>query len=303
MNPYSYPAIEPHFNLHLKETTRSWLRYAVDFPTAKPTPSYEESKSVRGELFGPPGDFSGPLAILVHGWGDRSVIPCQLLAKALVKRGVAAFILYLVFHSSRMPGAMKDKGLQLTPEEWFEGYQTSVIEIRQIVDWASSQRETNKEQIAVIGMSLGGIIAAISMGVDKRIGAGIFIITGGNYENPVWLKGKRDNHKEAEYSEAQERYARYLAEVAEKGGENVTPPKKSYLTDPQTFASFLQKRPVMMINALWDEAIPKPATLDFWKACGKPEIRWYPSTHASIWLFYPLIRRQIVNFLGSTFRM
>ena len=301
MNPYSYPAVEPCFNLRLKETTPRWLRYEVGFPTAKLTRSYEESKSVRGELFRPPGDFIGPLAILVHGWGNHSVAPCQLLAKALVKRGIASFILYLVFHSSRMPKAMKDKGLRLTPEEWFEGYQTSVIEIRQIVDWASSQKETNKEQIAVVGMSLGGIISAISMGVDKRISAGIFIITGGNYENPVWLKGKRDNRKEAEYFEAQERYARYLAEVAEKGNEDVNPPKESYLTDPHTFAGYLRKRPVMMINALWDERIPKQATLDFWKGCGQPAIRWFPSTHASIWLFYPLIRRQIVKFLGSTF--
>jgi cephalosporin-C deacetylase-like acetyl esterase len=303
MDTYSYPTVEPYFNLHLKETTRSWLRYAVDFPTAKPARNYEESNTGRGELFLPSKDFTGPLAILIHGWGGHSVIPHKLLAKALVKRGVASFILYLVFHPSRMPKALRDKGFHLTPDEWFEGYQTSVIETRQVVDWASSLRDTNKEQIAVIGISLGGIVAAISMGIDKRIGAGIFVVTGGNYENPAWLKRERDTRKEAEYSEAQERYARYLAEVAEKGGENVVLPKRSYLTDPLTFAGYLRKRPVMMINALWDESIPRQGALDLWEGCGKPAIRWFPSTHASIWLFYPLIRRQIVGFLGSTFGM
>jgi pimeloyl-ACP methyl ester carboxylesterase len=270
MNPYSYPAVEPHFNLHLKETTGRWLRYMVDFPMAKPTRYYEESNAGRGELFCP---------------------------------GVTSFILYLVFHSSRMPKAMRDKGLHLSPQEWFEGNQTSVIEVRQIVDWASSLKETDKNQIAIVGISLGGMVAAIAMGIDKRISAGVFVVTGGNYENPVWLKKKRDAHKEAEYSEAQERYAQYLAEVAEKGGENVTPPKKSYLTDPLTFASHLRKRPVMMINALWDESVPRQATLDFWEACGKPAIRWLPSTHASIWLLYPLISRKIASFLSSTFGM
>jgi predicted esterase len=301
MNPYSYPAVEPYFNLRLKETTKSWLRYVVDFPIAKPTRYYKESNIARGELFRPREGHTGPLAILIHGWGDDSVIPCKLLAKALVKRGVASFILYLVFHSSRMPEAMRGKGLHLSPEEWFEGYQTSVIDIRQIVDWATSRGEINKEQIAVIGISLGGIIAAISMGVDKRISAGVFLVTGGNFENPAWLKEKRDSHKEAEYSETQERYAQYLAEVAEKGVENVTPPKKSYLTDPLTFASYLRKRPVMMINALWDESISRQATLDFWEACGKPAIRWFPATHTTIWLWYPFIRRKITNFLTSAF--
>lgn len=142
---------------------------------------------------------------------------------------------------------------------------------------------------------------AISMGVDKRISAGVFLVTGGNYENPAWLKEKRDSHKEAEYSKAREQYAQYLAEVIEKGGENVTPPKKSYLTDPLTFASYLRKRPVMMINALWDESVPRQATLDFWEACGKPVIRWFPATHTSIWLLYPLVRKQIVDFLRSIF--
>ena len=277
------------------------MRYAVDFPTAKPTRYYGEGSNGRGEFFPPRQSRNGLLAILVHGWGDHSVIPCKLLAKALVKRGIACFILYLVFHSSRLPKAMRGRGLRLTPEEWFEGYQTSVIDIRQIVDWASGREEINKERIVVIGISLGGIIAAISMGIEKRISAGVFCVCGGNYENPSWQRGRRDSHKEEEYRKAQERYAQYIAEVAEKGFENVTPPKKSYLTDPVTFASYLHNRPVMMVNALWDESIPRQATIDLWEACGKPAIRWFPTTHASIWLLYPLIRRHILNFLGSTF--
>ena len=68
-----------------------------------------------------------------------------------------------------------------------------------------------------------------------------------------------------------------------------------------TFAHLLQQRPLLMINALWDEFIPKEATLDFWEACGKPNISWYPGTHASIWLWYPLILRQITSFIKSTF--
>ena len=89
--------------------------------------------------------------------------------------------------------------------------------------------------------------------------------------------------------------------VTEEGFENVSPPKKSYLTDPLTFASYIRKRPITMINALWDKSVPREATLDFWEASGKPTIKWFPSTHTSIWLLYPLIRRHIVNFLDSTF--
>jgi fermentation-respiration switch protein FrsA (DUF1100 family) len=51
-----------------------------------------------------------------------------------------------------------------------------------------------------------------------------------------------------------------------------------------TFAPYLRERPILMINALWDEFIPRQATLDFWKACGKPDIKWFPAAHATIWL-------------------
>lgn len=301
MNPYAYPVVEPCFNLRLKETTRNWLCYAVDFPTAQPT-RYQENNTARGEYFRPREGHNGSLAILLHGWGDHSVIPCRLLARALVKRGMACFILYLVFHSSRMPEVMRNRFPHLTPEDWFEGYRVSVIGVRQIIDWAGSTGEINKEQIAVVGISLGGFISAISMGIDRRISAGVFLVMGGNYENPVWVKKKGDSHQEAEDYEAQNRYRQYLAEVAEKGLENVTPVKKSYLTDPVTFASYLRKRPVMMINALWDGRVPRQTTLDFWEACGKPDIRWFPTSHATIWLLYPLVCKQIVNFLTSTFR-
>ncbi len=289
-------------NLHPKETTRNWLSYAVDFSASQPT-WHKENTTGHGEYFRLHEGHDKPLAILLHGLGDRSVIPCKLLAKDLLKRGISCFILYSVFHSRRMPQEIRKKLPNLTPEEWFEGYQTSVTDVRQIVDWASNREEINREQIAVIGISLGGSIAAIAMGTDNRISTGVFLVTGGNYENPAWVKKRRDSQQQVEYYEAQRHYAQYLADVAEKGFENVIPVKKSYLTDPMTFASNLRQRSIMMVNALWDERIPRQATLDFWEACGKPDIRWFPANHASIWLFYPFVRREIIGFLKPTFEM
>lgn len=305
MNPYSYPRTEPYFSLHLKETNTRWLRYAVDFPIARPTP-YKENNTAHGEYFRPHEGDDAPLAILIHGWGDRSIIPCRLLARALAKRGIACFILYLVFHSSRLPEVIKKRLPHLTDEEWFEGYQTSVIDVRQIIDWARRTEGINKEQIAVIGISLGGFVSAIAMGIDERIKAGVFLVTGGNSEkilhrSRISTFRKAYKRTEAEYNHIQNCYKQYLSEVAEKGFEEVTPPRQSFQSDPMTFAPYLRQRSVLMINALWDEFIPREATLEFWQACGKPAIAWFPATHATIWLWYPFISRRIADFLSSTF--
>jgi hypothetical protein len=302
MNPYNYPDIKPAFDLQLSQTTRSWLRYSVKFPVAKPT-GYRENNVAYGEYYQPRNGSSWPLAILVHGWGDRSLIPCRMLARDLSKKGIASFVLYLVFHQRRMPEVVKKRLPNLTPEEWFEGYQTSVIDIRQIIDWADGNEDINKDQIAVIGISLGGIVSAISMGVDKRIGAGIILVAGGNYQGRAWLSRTEPGYSEAEYAQAEILYTHYLNEVAERGVANVPPPKKSYLTDPLTFANQLRERAVLMLNAKWDERIPKQSTVDFWKASGSPEIKWYPGTHSSIWLLYPLLLKQIINFLSSVFSL
>lgn len=146
------------------------------------------------------------------------------------------------------------------------------------------------------------------MGIDKRIKTGIFLTSVGNLEKIARLSKTfgpkmKYNRTEEEYRRIQSRYAQYVEQVANKGIENVTPPEKGFLNDPMTFASYLRKRPLLMINALWDEIIPREAALDFWQACGKPAISWFPATHATIWLWYPFISRKVSRFLKSTLEL
>ena len=305
MNPYSYTNNQPRFALSLQQTTSRWRHYAVDFPTAHPT-RYEENNTVRGEYYQPHHADKAPLVILSHGMGDELLIPGKFLARALAREGIACFVIYSVFHSRRMPETVRKRLPVLTPEEWFESYRISVINIRQVVDWASRRGELNEKKVGLVGISMGGFVSAITMGVDERIRAGVFIVSGGN-SGKINRKNRKGALKyrgtEAEYNHNQSRYTEYLTEVAEKGFEAVIPASQSFVVDPMTFTSYLKERPVLMLNASWDEYIPKESTRDFWKACGKPPITWFPATHATIWLWYPLIRRKITRFLRSTFEM
>jgi cephalosporin-C deacetylase-like acetyl esterase len=302
MNPYSYQAINSDFEVTLAKKNRSWQRYTVTFPTAHPT-RYEKSNTVRGEYFRPARGNNLPLAILVHGLGDRSVIPLKILARSLLRRGIACFILYLVLHSSRMPPSEPS---HLSSDEWFEKYRISVIDVRQVIDWAETRVEINKAEIGVVGISFGGFISTIAMGIDRRIRAGVLIASGGNLEKIAFMsktlpKRWGFRHTEAEFTAQQHRYFQYLSEVAEKGLEKVKPPARGFLIDAMTYAHRLRNRPLLLINARWDEVIPREATLNFWEACGKPAISWLPGGHATIWLWYPLLERKIVRFLKSTF--
>jgi pimeloyl-ACP methyl ester carboxylesterase len=304
INPYIYRVDNPDFVTELHKESRRGQRYAVSFPTAHPT-RYEKSNTVRGEYFRPTSaaDRKLPLAILVHGLGDRSVIPMKLLARFLAGQGIACFVMYLVLHSSRMP---PDQPSRLSSDEWFEKYRISVIDVRQVIDWAGTRDEIDSQKIAVVGISFGGFISAIAMGVDQRLRAGVLIISGGNLEKIGFMSKTLPQrwgfrHTEAEFRAQQEHYFSYLSEVAEKGWEAVEPAQRGFLIDALTYAGYLRDRPLLMINARRDEVIPREATLDFWEASGRPAISWLPGGHITIWLWYPLIQWKISRFLKATF--
>ena len=301
VNPFVYSQQIPAFKLRLVKQNKHWRHYVVEFPVVSPH-FYPGGEVARGEYFEPLNKGNVPLAILIHGWGDHSVLPFKWMADGLLKKGIACFILYLPFHASRLPDEMKPRLANLTLDEWFTGYQMAVTDIRHIIDWACQNSKIDNRKITVIALSLGAFIASIAMGIDHRIKAGIFIVNGGNSGkimqiNRVSFLRKGYRLPEIEYREKQNIYAKYLGEVAEKGFESVEPAQKSFLIDPWTYAPMLKGRPVLMINAKWDEVIPQEASLDFWRACGECERISLPATHASIWIWYPFIIRRINKFL------
>jgi cephalosporin-C deacetylase-like acetyl esterase len=305
MNLYDYTNVKPRFELKEIRKNRRWRQYDACFESA-----FEEcdspDRTVKGEYFTPESLKKAPLVILLHGVGDHSILPCRLLARTLIKKGFACFVLYLPVHTSRMPAEMKKRFPVLTPEEWFRSYRSAVIEVSQVIDWAGQRQELDADKIALVGISYGGFISAIAMGVDERIKAGVFIVAGGNSakihrKSALGSLMKKYKTTREDYQETQRSYFEYLAKVDLEGLENVEPARKSFLIDPMTYAHRLKERPVLMLNACWDETIPREATIDFWKEMGRPDINWYPTTHASIWLWYPFISRRINKFLKAGF--
>jgi pimeloyl-ACP methyl ester carboxylesterase len=307
MHPYDCTVVDPSFEMHLIATTSHRSHYTVVLPLAQPG-SWAKDNTIFGDLFIPPDMKSVPMAILVSGLGDESMIPCLMIARHLVKQGIAAFVLRPVIRSSQEPETLNGDLLPSTPEEWLDAFKVSVTHIRRVIDWSIGRDEVDEKRIAVIGASMGGMISAVAMGVDQRISSGVFITTGGNLEEISW-EGKNEavrvghNCTREECHEVYSKYPRYLDDVAQKGLHNITPSKECFLFDPLTFAAFLRNRRLLMINALQDEVIPKHSATHFWEACGKPQIVWLYATHTSIFSQQATINKEISSFLKLTFKM
>lgn len=310
MQAYDYPRKEQQFSFHLQESTQHWLCYGLSFLSALSN-RYQKNNTAQGECYMPSTGERFPVAILLHGiggLGERDVMPCKLLARDLAKRGVASFVLQLVLPGQGPAGAGKGQPSMPVIENWLELYQVLVINTRQVIDWAEDRNGLDAQRVAVIGISMGGMASAIAMAVDKRITAGVFLVTGGNMETLTWKSSNdiaRMSHKctETECHEVYSHYPQYLADVQEKGIENVVPAKDCFLYDPLSFASYLRGRQTLMINAERDDFVPRDCTLEFWEASGCPRLVWLPADHNTIFLRYHSIRKEITAFLGSALGM
>jgi pimeloyl-ACP methyl ester carboxylesterase len=305
INPFLYNAGPADFNLQLIKQNNHWSQYRVDFPVAASN-YFPGGEIARGEYFEPIGIKNVPLVIMIHGWGDRSVLPLKWMINGLIKRGTACFVLYLPFHTNSLPPEMKARLSRLTQDEWFTGYQTAVTDVRRILDWAGENKQINSNHISIISLSLGAIVGSIAMGIDTRIKTGVFIVHGGNtgkimQTNIVSKFGKKYRLPSKIYQEKQKNYAEYLIEAGQKGFDNVRPTERNYLIDPLTYALMLKGRPVLMINARWDEIFPQDSSEDFQKACGTCDRIVLPASHASIWIWYPIIVHRINKFLELSY--
>jgi cephalosporin-C deacetylase-like acetyl esterase len=184
INPYQYPDLSPQVSLMTKEQTLLWNHSRVEFASAFTTRYLGDTK-IMGDYFFPHGLTKTPLTILIHGMGDRSVIPCRMIAKDLAKQGIASFILYLVFHTLRAPPSIKTRYPNLSTQEWDESYKISVTDVHQVLDWVGSRPEINQSQISVLGISYGSFITSIAMALDKRLNKGVF---GG-----MWRQFRKNN--------------------------------------------------------------------------------------------------------------
>ena len=304
-NPFNYENKMPSFNIQQRRQNTHWRHYDIDFPIAFPG-IFQESNTAYGEYLRTDGLHKAPLIILIHGWGDHSIIPLHFLARKLTRTGLHCLLLYLPFHTKRLPMEMKKRSPNFTQEEWFDGYRISITDVRQVIDWAKTREEIDGDKIAVIGLSLGAFVGSIAMGVDDRIKAGILIVSGGNsakiQQHSRFAKFRKQyRFEQKDYEDYQSSYDEYLKDVVKEGWENVQPVRQSFLIDPLTYAYRLKRRPVLMLNARWDEFIPRETTLDLHEAYGDCEINWFPTSHASIWLFYLSIARRINRFLNKAF--
>ncbi|MCF6153828.1 MAG: abhydrolase domain-containing 18 [Candidatus Brocadia sp.] len=275
---YMKPERIPDFSITRVADVHCVKIFDVSFPSPVQT-RYRENNAAYGIYFKTSGKKDSVSVILLHGWGRRNLWPEKKFARILARHNVNCFILKLPFHFERAPKGTFSGEYVLTGDisRTVEGTRQHIIEVRVVSSWLRKQGE----KVGIVGISLGGMMAHLAMAVEA-FDAGITLLGGGNNAGIIWegiaTNSVRDAHIKAGISREQ---ANHIYQIV----------------NPTLMAKHNKTKNLLMINGLYDEAVPVKFTTELWEALGRPKIRWYPCAHASMVFFAKSIIKDIIQFI------
>jgi cephalosporin-C deacetylase-like acetyl esterase len=257
-NPFSYDASRP---LHVERfpvggtfgPDISQVNYTFDTFDDERVPASVITKGSRPR----------PCVLFVAGLGN-SLEQAVLTSLSFVGQGYTAVTVEPRFHGTRMtdvtaPQAGRDPRLL---EEMVRG---SVIDLRRALDFLFETDRCRGDEVAYVGLSFGGILGSLLVGVDDRIGALVSVVAGGDWraivsesEDQALLPPEIDEKAPQRFEEALE----LLAPV-----------------DPARWIG-RTRAPVLMINGTDDQIIPDSSAEALHEAARQPkEVYLYEGTH------------------------
>ena len=275
-------AVPEHFRLqpHRFEAEAELLRergslrtLAVTFPSPVET-IIPENNTVHAEYFQPAGPGPFPGVVVLHILGGEFPLS-QTVASALARAQVAALFVKMPYYGERRSKESPRRMISRNPRETAESMRQAVLDIRRAGAWLSARPEVDQERLGVTGISLGGIMSALSAAGEPRFRKVAIYLGGGKLGENLWSM----EHRDAELFRAE-----WL-----KAGES----RESFLkalepVDPATHGRLLNDRDVLMVNAKTDEIIPHAATMALWNSIGtKPELVWLDAGHITAAAYLP----------------
>jgi cephalosporin-C deacetylase-like acetyl esterase len=254
--------------------------FKVTFPSPVET-DVEVNNTVHGEYFLPAGEGPFPGVVVLHILGGEFALS-ELVANSLAQRNVAALFLKMPYYGERRDPTIRRRMISRDPDEIISGMTQGVLDIRRGAAWLRARPEIDPERLGVTGISLGGIMSALSAPAEPSFRKVAIYLGGGNLPELLW---ERDDAQ----------VDQFRREWLAGGGTKQSFLQKMSIVDPAKYGPLLRDRDVLMVAARHDEIIPPNATMALWNSIGtKPELVWLDAGHitAARYIFGELGRLQ-----------
>jgi hypothetical protein len=223
-----------------------------------------------------PGRSAAVLALPITGGVDFSV---ESFARVFASNG---------FHVAIVHNRGKKIEQTRTAEEVEAYFRQIVLDNRQVLDWLVQQPEVDPNRLGCLGLSLGGIKAALVAGADARIKAVALCLAGGSLADiAVTSKEKRLKKCIDQWVESGVPRPAMHEELSEK-----------VVTDPLRLAPYIDARGALMFIAVFDQSVPRPCGERLRKAMGGPETVYLPTGHYTGFLYLPYAHAKTLSFFN-----
>ena len=194
-----------------------------------------------------------PLILVGHpGTLDKSSDYVLWPAEQWVARGAICATIDQAGHGERARRPVSMEDFQRWPMRRLDQTLQTVVDWMRTLDYLSERPEVDAERIGFVGFSMGGMRGAPFVGLDERVKAASFCISGASTRS-----GRGDR----------------AGELAES------------LTDPGAYAPMMTGRSIQVVAGERDDLITPEATQRFYDQLSEPkELVWSPCGH---WDFMP----------------
>jgi isopenicillin-N N-acyltransferase like protein len=247
----TYNKLSFSYRVNLDREFDSFRVYRLAYPSPVQT-SLKQNNLITAELY-LPKDISKvskprPAVICLHILGGGFELT-QLQCSALARRGVPAIWFKLPYYGERGPPE-GTRALAASPRLFTEAVHQGIQDVRRTVDVLASRPDVDRQHIGIMGVSLGGILAATAAEQEPRLARAVLILSGGDLLPIV--------HRTRETQRLSETIHRLSPAERTEVERAITS------ADPLQNAAALRDRAkhgrVLMINAGEDEVIPRAST-------------------------------------------
>ena len=223
----------------------------------------EQNNTIPAELYMPadirPHDVPRPAVICLHIL-DGNVELVQITCSALATRGIPALWFHLPYYGERSAPVV-ERAVAADPKLFASAVSQAIQDVRRSVDVLAARPEIDPQRIGVMGISLGGILAASAAEKEPRIHRAALLLAGGDLLPVIYQANET-----RELGSMIRRLP--VARRAEVEG-------MIQEADPLRHADRLRARAqtgrVLMVNAADDEVIPRACTKKLAAALGMAE--------------------------------
>jgi fermentation-respiration switch protein FrsA (DUF1100 family) len=205
-----------------------------------------------------------PCLVFVAGLGN-SITQATQTALSFVGQGYTTLAVEPRYHGTRVEAGITALDAARDPQTLEEMIRLSVSDLRRALDYLIGTGRCERDEVAYVGLSFGGILGSILAGVDDRVGAAVLVVAGGDWrpfvaeaEDQILLPESIDEKDPDRFEEALD------------------------LLDPVDPVRWIGRAssPILMINGRDDQIVPEASARALHRAASEPkEISWYDGTH------------------------